>query len=230
VLLPFAASARCAPPTGTVDNSSSSLGIRFVATGLLKCSSGWTSGINTRTTATGDARSYIVDLNAAIHQEITCHQHSDIFMGCQLSRRLNSSSACLSIRLAMDEHPPTWRTWFKRQRRHMAELRTAQPATMTLLSGGRDWSSANVPSPSLHHASGISCRQKIKLLQTLKSHTRIENAFVLGNLPAVKLMIRRRRQSNSHLWNIEKAAGHYVGSEIVLLLLLLLLLNQLKHT
>jgi len=34
-----------------------------------------------------------------------------------------------------------------------AELRTALPATMTLLPGGRDLSSANVPSPSLHHAS-----------------------------------------------------------------------------
>jgi len=32
--------------------------------------------------------------------------------------------------------------------------------------------------------------------------TKIENAFVLGSLPAVKLMIQRRRKSNCYLWNI----------------------------
>jgi len=77
---------------------------------------------------------------------------------CALSRGLNSSSACLSIRPSMDNHPPTTKTWLKRRCSYLAELQTTLPATMTLLPGGRDWSSANVPSPSLHHASGISCQ------------------------------------------------------------------------
>jgi len=110
----------------------------------------------------------LLDVYAAFHQEITWHQHSDLSIGCQLSRGLNSSSVCLSIRPSMDEQPPTSRTWLKRRRRNLAELRTTLPATMTLLPGGRDWRSANVPSPSLHHTSGISYQYKLKLLQTLK--------------------------------------------------------------
>jgi len=50
----------------------------------------------------------------------------------QLSRWSNSSSACLSTRPSMDEHPPTSRIWMKRWRCYLAELRTALPAQMTL--------------------------------------------------------------------------------------------------
>jgi len=77
----------------------------------------------------------LLDLYAAFQQVITWHQHSYLSIGCQLSRGLNSSSACLSIRPSMEEHPPTSRTWSWRRHRYLA-----------------------VPSPSLHHASGISCQ------------------------------------------------------------------------
>jgi len=68
------------PPAGTGDNGSSSLRIRFVATGLLQCSSGWATGINTHTTATQWCTQQL-DLYGAFHQEITWHQHSDLSIG-----------------------------------------------------------------------------------------------------------------------------------------------------
>ena len=66
-------------------------------------------------------------------QEITWHQHSDLSIGCQWSRGLNSSSACLSIRPSMDEHPPTSTIWSKRRRRYLAELRTTSASNNDLV-------------------------------------------------------------------------------------------------
>jgi len=108
----------------------------------------------------------------------------------------------LSIRPPMDEHPPTSRTWLKRRRQYLAELRTAPPVTMTLLPGGRDWSSANVPSPSLHHTSGISCQQTLKLLQTHKPSKENWKRICSREPTCSKTHIQRRRKSNCYLWNI----------------------------
>jgi len=48
---------------------------------------------------------------------------------------------------------------------------------------------------------------------------KLKKRIFIGSLPAVKLMIRRIRKLNCHLWN----TGHYIGSnrDIVLLLLLI---------
>jgi len=132
-------SVRCAPPSGTGDNDSSSLGIRFVATGMLF----WLSYRPQHSHHVGWC-TQLLDLYVAFHQEITWHQHSDLSIGCQLSRGLKAWIQALPacpIRPSMDEHPSTSRTWLKRRRRYLAELQTALPATMTMSPGGRDWSS-----------------------------------------------------------------------------------------
>jgi len=75
----------------------------------------------------------LLDFYVAFHQKIMWYQHSDLSIHCQLSRGLNSSSACLSIRPSMDEHLPTSRTWLKRRRRYLAELQNRSASNNDLV-------------------------------------------------------------------------------------------------
>jgi len=138
----------------------------------------------------------LLDLYAAFYQEITWHQHSDLSIGCQLSSGLNSSSACLSIRPAMNS--PTSRidliettsvsTW-RASNRSASNYDLDTRGTRVKLSerAPRVWNQLPIDIKAATDAQAF----------------KIENAFVLGSLPEVKLMIRRRSKSICHLWNIE---------------------------
>jgi len=167
-----------------------------VGEGLLQISSGWATGINTRTTATGDARSCSTCMRPFTKRS------RDIGTQISLSRWLNSSSACLSIRPSMDEHLPTSTPWFKWRRPYQAELRItrAWPNFEPLCrqewhsywaDETETWRTCLLCGCTTHLKSAanryLSCYRHSSL------QTKIENAFVLGSLPGVKLMIRRIR-------------------------------------
>jgi len=167
-------------------------------TGLLQCSSGWATSINTRTTATGDASSC-----STCMRPFTKRSRDNSTLHWLPVERTIEFKLCLLIHQTINGRAPAYL-------KDLIETTASVPGRASNRSASNNdlvtrrtrLKLGERASPSLHHASGISCQLILKLLQTLKPSNENWKRLCFRQPTCSKTHIRRSRKSNCYLLNI----------------------------